>query len=172
MANYATAGRSSFPHVASELIARELGIKMVMVPYAGAALANTDVLAGRIHMYTDAITTAMQNRKAGRVTIIGVMNEQRPPLLPDVPTFAESGYPKAVAYTWFGVLVPAGTPRAVIARLNETINKALDTPEVRGRFEADGQVIETGSPDNFRAFIGTELQKYGELIRSAGIKLD
>ena len=172
VANYATTGRGSFPHVASELIARELGIRMVMVPYAGAAQANTDVLAGRIHMYTDAITTAMQNQKAGRVTIIGVLNEQRSALLPDVPTFAESGYPKAVAYTWFGVLVPAGTPRAVIGRLNETVNRTLESAEVKARFAADGQVIETGSPERFRAFIGSELQKYGELIRSAGIRLD
>ena len=171
-ANYATTGRGSFPHVTSELLARELGIKMVMVPYGGAAQATTDLLGGRIQLYTDAITTAMPNHKAGKAIIIGILSENRSPLLPDVPTFVEAGYPKAVSNTWFGILAPTGTPKAVIAKLNDTINKVLDTPEVKARFEADGQIIDKGTPEKFRAFIGSEFQKFGDLIRTANINMN
>jgi tripartite-type tricarboxylate transporter receptor subunit TctC len=120
----------------------------------------------------DAITTSLPLARAGKVRIIGIMGEKRAAIAPEIPTFAESGYPDVVAQSWYGLFAPVGTPKAVVERLNASVQSALRSAEVTKRFASDGTLMEAGTPEGFTAMVKRDAEKWGRLITPLGIKLD
>lgn len=169
---YASAGNGSPPHLAAELFKLKAGVDLLHVPYKGTGVAVPDVVAGQVHVMIDGPPPFLGHVKAGRLRALAVANEKRLAQLPDVPTFAESGYSGMEAGLWYGMLAPKGTPRDVINRLNAAINKALQQPEVRRRFAASSVEIIGGTPKEFGNYIASEIKRWGEVARAAKIRIE
>lgn len=169
--NNATNGAGSLVHLAGEVIARELGIKLTHVHYRGASPAMTDMLAGVVDSNVEALTNAVPNVRAGAYRALAVLSPERLPQLPDVPTFTELGYPKVVAASWFAVLAPANTPQPIADRLIAAINKIVRTPDFAARMEEIGNVASTMSPDELKTYIAKESAFWGAVIRDIDVKV-
>src|SRR5690606_10295389 len=128
-----------------------------------------DLAAGHVHMMFDVVSLALAPIKAGLVRAIGVAGTERAAVLPEVPTLAESGYPIEVG-AWFGLLAPAGTPPAVVGWLNRESNRVFSQEDARSRFVAQGATMPLGTPEAFRDFIAEQIDRFGDVIRRAGIK--
>ena len=170
--NYASAGSGSSQHLAAESLKAMAGIDVAHIPYKGGAPAIVDMLGGRINFMMLNPLEALPHVKAGRLHAILVGGAQRMALLPDVPTAREAGLPGYEATTWWGFLVPAKTPHAIVAKLNAEINKALVDPGVKKKLEEMGVVVQPGTPDQFGAFIRAETDKWATVIRRANIKAE
>jgi tripartite-type tricarboxylate transporter receptor subunit TctC len=168
-ATFGSPGAGSAPHLTAELLLRAAGAKGVVVQYRGDAPAYTELLAGRIDATLTAISTAVPHIQAGKLRVLGVANEERSPLYPDAPTLREQGLPSVVGYGWYGMLAPAGTPAAVVERLNAEINAAVADADVRRKAEAAGLQLRGGSAAEFSAFIGSETRKWAQIIKAANI---
>lgn len=168
---YASQGVGSTGHVAGELFKQLAGVDIVHVPYRGAAPAAQDVIGGQVNMMFDVVTLAAEPVKAGRMRALGVASKVRSSALKDVPTLPEQGLPLEIS-AWFGLIAPAGTPPAVIAWLNREANKVFTVPEIRQRFISQGATLPLGPPEAFGAHIAAEYQKWGPVIRRAGIRID
>jgi tripartite-type tricarboxylate transporter receptor subunit TctC len=166
---FGSPGAGSAPHLTAELLMRAVGNKGVVVQYRGDAPAYNELLAGRIDATLTAISTAIPHIQAGKLRVLAVANEERTPLQPQVPTFRESGLPTVVGYGWFGLMVPAGTPAAIVHKLNAETNAVLGDAEMRKKVEALGLQLRGGTPAQFAAFIGAETHKWGQLIKAANI---
>jgi tripartite-type tricarboxylate transporter receptor subunit TctC len=143
---------------------------VVHVPYKGTAPTLTDIVGGQIHgMYTTTVSADAQ-LKAGRVKVIGIASTKRSPLLPNVPTLAESGIKDAEAVVWFGMSAPAKTPRPVVDRLNREMNRILGLADVRGRLDQLGLEVQGGTPEAFDTFITAEVSKITRLIKAGLLK--
>jgi tripartite-type tricarboxylate transporter receptor subunit TctC len=169
---YASPGNGTVSHLAGELLQRAAGVKLSHVPYKGAAQALADTLGGQVQSFMSSVPSALSNIKSGRLRAIAVTSAKRSPQLPEVPTIAESGYPGFRANTWYGLLVPAGTPAAIIARLNAEVNRALAMPQVHTRLASEGGEPLGGSPERFAAFLAAEHAKWGRVVRESGAKVD
>jgi tripartite-type tricarboxylate transporter receptor subunit TctC len=167
---YGTAGHGTFPHLAIELLQSAGNFKMVEVPYKGAAPAITDLLGGHTSMAALSIASGMPHIQAGKVRGLAVTSAKRNPALPDVPTVAESGFKDFDANGWLGILVPNGTPPAVIARLNAEISKVMQKDEVRKALIAQGVEARTSTPEEFGAMLKSEAAKWHKIVETAGIK--
>ncbi|HEY5863382.1 MAG TPA: tripartite tricarboxylate transporter substrate binding protein [Casimicrobiaceae bacterium] len=167
---YGTAGHGTFTHLVVELLHPAGSFKVVQVPYKGAAPAITDLLGGHIPMAALSISSGMPHIQGGKVRGLAVTSAQRSPALPDVPTVAESGFPGFEANGWLGILVPNGTPRAAIARLNAEIAKVMQSAEMKKALVAQGVEPRTSTPEQFGAMIKSETAKWGKIIADAGIK--
>lgn len=163
-------GSGSAPHLTAELLMRAAGTNGVVIQYRGDAPAYTELLAGRIDATLTAISTALPHIQSGRLRVLGVANEERTPLYPQAPTLRESGLPSVVGYGWYGLMLPAGTPAAIVRRLNTEANAALSDPAIRKRVEALGLQVRGGSPAGFAAFIEAETKKWAQVIQAADIK--
>lgn len=170
--NYGMMGVGSSSHFVGKMIEGATSVSMVEVPYKGSGPALTDLMGGQVQVYVDAITTSLPLARAGKVRIIGIMGDRRASIAPEIPTFAESGYPDVVAQSWYGLFAPAGTPRAVVERLNASVQSALRSTEVTKRFASDGTLMEAGTPEGFTAMVKRDHEKWGRLITPLGIKLD
>ena len=170
--NYATTGRGSASHIVGEMVEAALGIDMVDVPYKGASPALTDLVGGQVQMFFDGITTTLPFYRSGKLRILAVTSEQRNPAAPDVPTVVESGYPNLVIYNRYALFAPAGTPRAVIDRLNDAAVRALNTEDVRARMIADGSTADPTTPEGLAAILKSDAEVWGRTIRTLGIQLD
>jgi tripartite-type tricarboxylate transporter receptor subunit TctC len=168
--NIASPGAGSGPHLTGELFMKEAGIQGLTVHFRGDATAYTELLAGRVDATITAITTALPHIKAGKLRVIAVANETRSPIEPQVPTFAEAGFPNIVGYGWFGFIVPRGTPAAVVDQLSAETNAVLAEPDFKQRVLQLGLQPRGGTPAEFAAFIVRETRKWGEVIRVAGVK--
>ena len=168
--NYGTAGHGTFANLAIELLMQTAGFKWVEVPYKGAAPAITDLLGGHVQLAALSVASGMPQIKAGKVRGLVVTSTKRSPALPDVPTIAESGYPGFEAVGWLGILVPNGTPPAVIARLNAEFAKVMQSADVQKALVAQGVEPTTSTPEAFGALIRSETAKWQKVIRDAGIK--
>ena len=168
--NIASPGAGSGPHLTGELFMKEAGIQGLTVHFRGDATAYTELLAGRVDATITAITTALPHIKAGKLRVIAVANETRSPIEPQVPTFAEAGFPNIVGYGWFGFIVPRGTPAAVVDRLSAETNAVLAEPDFKARMLQLGLQPRGGTPAEFAAFIVRETRKWSEVIRVAGVK--
>ena len=169
---FATTGNGTVGHLTGELVQRVSGVKLLHVPYKGSAQAFPDLLGGRLGFFLASLETAIPQMKAGTIRTLAITSPQRVPALPDIPTVAESGYPGFETATWYGVLVPRGTPPAIVAKLSDEITKALDSPDVRERMAAiGGATIKTG-PAAFDALIRSEIPKWARVIKEAGVKLE
>jgi len=167
---YGTAGYGTFTHLAVELLQKAGNFKAVQVPYKGAAPAITDLLGGHIPMAALSIASGMPHIQGGKVRGLAVTSLTRSPALPDVPTVAESGFPGFEANGWLGILVPNGTPPAVIAKLNSEISKVMQSAETKKLLLAQGVEARTSTPEQFGALIKGETAKWGKIITDAGIK--
>ncbi len=170
MINYATSGIGSPGHLAAELLNKSAGIKMIHIPYKGAAPALTDVIAGNAHLYFTSPASALPYIPSGRLRMVAVASLKRSALLPDIPTVAEAGYPDFDVSSWWGVVAPAATPREVIMRLHTDINRVMALPETRNKITELGAEIVTGTPEQFAAYIKSETAKWAKLIREVGVK--
>jgi tripartite-type tricarboxylate transporter receptor subunit TctC len=148
---------------------RATGAKGLVAQFKGDAPAYTELLAGRIDATLTAISTAVPHIQAGKLRVLAVANEARTPLQPEVPTFVESGLKDVVGYGWYGLMAPAGTPAAVVQRLNAETNAAIADPEVKKKAEAAGLQLRGGTPAAFRSFLDAEAKKWGRVIKEAGI---
>jgi tripartite-type tricarboxylate transporter receptor subunit TctC len=170
--NYASNGNGSSAQLAAVLYESMAGVTMVHVPYKGLAPALVDLLSGEVQLMFSSVVAIGPHISAGRLRALAVTGRRRTPLLPAVPTLAESGLPGYEAGSWYGILVPAGTPPQIVARLHDGIVRALAQPEVRERLAAEGAEIIGSTPEEFAAHIGAELARMGKLIRDARIRME
>jgi len=170
--NYASAGNGTTSHLAGALLAQVAGIEIVHIPYRGGAAAATDLAGGQVHMMIDVMPNAYPLAKSGKVRGIAVTTARRWPGAPELPTFAESGLPGFEVTAWDGILAPAGTPQAVVDRLNAAIRQALDDPELRETLLARGAQPIAGSPAEFARHIQTESEKWTQVVRASGARVD
>jgi tripartite-type tricarboxylate transporter receptor subunit TctC len=168
---FASAGVGSMPHLMLEFFVSSAGLKMIHVPYKGAGLALTDIIAGHVPLMAANILSSLPQVKAGRLRAYGVTSARRSPAAPDIPTIAEAGLPGYEAVTWFGVLAPAGTPRAIVTQLHTNVARAVNDPSIRKRFIDDGaDPSPSASPEAFAALIRDEVRKWAKVIKDAGIQ--
>jgi tripartite-type tricarboxylate transporter receptor subunit TctC len=170
--NYASNGNGSSSHMAAVLYETNAGVKMTHVPYKGVGPALTDLMTGRIEVMFNSIVAILPHIQSGKLRALGVTSKQRSALLPDVPTIAESGWPAYEAGSWYGILAPAGTPSAIIDRLQREIVKSLKDPEVQKRLAGEGADVIGSTPQEFAAHIKAELARMGQAIKAAGLKLE
>ena len=167
--SFASAGTGSAPHLSGELFKIATGVNLVHVPYKGSAPAVVDVASGQVDMMFDGIPALLPHIKSGKLRPIAAVSVRRNSQMPDLPTFTELGYPSMVASVWYGLMAPAGTPATAIATVNAALNKTLAIPELQARLEENGAIVMRGSPEDFDAFMTKDYNRWGEVIRKAGI---
>jgi tripartite-type tricarboxylate transporter receptor subunit TctC len=170
--SYASTGNGSSMHTAGELFAQTTQTSMTHVPYTGAGTATTDLLSGNIQAMFQLIPGIAEHVKAKKVKALAVMAPQRSPSLPDVPTMAEAGFGDLESYTWLCFVAPKGTPKPVVDKLNESVNKILAQPAFRERLVQMGVQPMGGSPAEFASFMDSEIKKWGEVVRKSGVVID
>jgi tripartite-type tricarboxylate transporter receptor subunit TctC len=170
--HFPSPGLGTQPHLVGEMFKSMTGLDIVHVPYRGSAPAVTDLLAGQVQIYFDNFANLLQHVEGGKLRAIAVTGDGRSPQLPDVATMDESGYGGIAATYWNGMFAPAGTPAAVVARLNGVVNQALATPEVRSALQKLGSDPKTGTPQEFAAFIALEAERWGKVVRDANIRVE
>src|SRR5229473_3428948 len=169
---YGSPGNGTQGQLVAELFKRLAGIDVLHVPYKGASAAVTDLMAGQITAVSTTLSTAAGQIRAGRARALAISAAQRLPDYPDVPTFAEMGYPDLVATVWFSLSGPAGLPPEVVSRLNEEVRRALELPETRERVKHDGILPNRLDAKEFTAFVSDELRRWGPIVRASGAKND
>jgi len=170
--NYASSGPGTPYHMAGELFKAMAGVDIVHVPYKGSSGARTDILGGQVHMMFDAITTMAPNVRAGKLKALGTSGKSRSGVLPEVPTVSEAGVPGYEAVIWLGIMAPAGTPKAIVDRLNAEISRATGTPEMREAWGRQGAAAMSMSPDEFARFMREDIEKWARIVRISGAKPD
>ncbi len=168
--NYASAGIGTYSHMTMELLNYTAGLRMVHVPYKGTGPALIDVVAGQITVMASSILASMPQIRAGRIRPLGITSLQRSAAAPDIPTVSEAGVPGFESLQWYGALVPAQTPREVVARLHTELVRVLALPEIRERLLIDGIDPIGDTPEHFAGYIREELVKWAKVAKAAGIK--
>jgi len=169
---FASSGNGGAPHMAGELFKSVTGADMLHVPYKGSGPAVADVVAGRVQVMFDAAPSLINFVRSGKLRVLAAASPERNRLLPEVPTFAERGYPRIAVALWYGIEAPAGTPRPIVETLNREINRVLDLPDVRARLLGQGADPVRESPEAFAAFMQQEMAKWAPVVKQAGVKLD
>jgi tripartite-type tricarboxylate transporter receptor subunit TctC len=169
---FASAGAGTTIHLSGELFKKMAGIDLVHTPYRGSAPALADLMAGQVQVMFDNMPSALPLAQSGKLRALAVTTATRAPAVPDVPTIAESGLPGYETSAWFGILVPAATPHAVVETLSRALAKAMALPDVRQRLTDLGATASPDTPEDFRAFIAAETAKWGQLARDAHVTVD
>ncbi len=170
--NFASNGNGSSAQLAAVMFGSMAGAEMVHVPYKGLAPALTDLLSGQVQLMFSSVVAILPHIKAGKLRALAVTGEKRMASLPEVPTVADSGFPGYEASSWYGIFAPAGTRREIVAKLNAEFLKALEQPEVRNSLLADGAEPVGDTPEQFAAYVRSEKERLGKLIRDANIRLE
>ena len=170
--NYASAGNGTPQHLAGAMFNQQVGTEMTHVPYKGAGPALNDLLGGQVNVMFDVLGSSLPYIQAGKLTPLAVTSEQRSPSLPNVPTVAEAGVPGYSFTTWHGVAVRAGTPAAIVDKLNATFNAIFAQPEFAKKWEAIGTPVVGGSAAKFAELIKKDSTRLGKVVRDAGVTLD
>jgi tripartite-type tricarboxylate transporter receptor subunit TctC len=170
--NFGSGGAGTSNHLAGELFNIVAGTNLVHIPYKGVNLAMQDVLAGNVHLVFIGIPAAAPHIRSGKLRALAIVAQQRSGALPDVPTVAEAGMRDFEVTTWYGVLAPAGTPAPIIQRVNAELVKVMHSPELKDKLAGSGTEPRTSTPEEFAAYIKSEIAKWGEVIRKAGVKAD
>ena len=169
---FASQGIGAGGHLLGEMFKAQTKTNLAHVPYKGSAPALTDMLAGRVDLFFDAMVTSLPYVKDGKLRALAIANKTRSKLLPDVPTMAEAGFPGVEMDQWFGMMVPAGTPPAVVAKLNEEFIKAVRSPDIEKSLTERGLDVVTSTPDQFAAQIKTDTAVLGKVVKESGAKAD
>jgi tripartite-type tricarboxylate transporter receptor subunit TctC len=170
--NNATNGQGSMVHLLGEMIATGLDVKMTQVHYKGAAPATMDMIAGVVDSNVEALTSALPNVKAGQYRALAVLSTERQPLMPDVPTFRELGYPAVAGETWYAVFAPVGTPKPVVDKLNAALRKITTSASFKDAMQKIGNEAKSGSPAELQELTVQQNRQWGELIRRLNIKME
>ncbi len=170
--NYATAGVGSFQHLASELFKLQAGVDIVHIPFKGGGPAMMDVIAGNTQIAIGSLVQMLPQIKAGKLKALGVGSAKRIAALPDLPTISEAGVPGYEVTNWWGIVVPAGTPRSIIDRLHKELTAVVSSTETKQRFETEGAEPLSMSPDEFGRFIAAETVKWARVVKDAGIRAE
>jgi tripartite-type tricarboxylate transporter receptor subunit TctC len=170
--SFGSAGSGSPGHLSGELFKEMAKIELAHVPYKGSAPAVTDLLGGQIPLMFDPIQSVLPHVKAGKIKALGVTSLTRSAVAPEVPTIDEAGVPGYVALAWWGVLAPAGTPKAILVRLNSEIVKILQTAEMKERLSGLGAEPAGSTPEQFTAHIKSEMAKWGRIVEQSGAAVD
>ena len=169
---YGSPGSGTVQHLAGESLKMMAGINLLHVPYKGVAPAMTDLLGGQINLMIGPLPEILSQIRAGKLKSFGVTTLQRAQMAPDLPTVAEQGYAGFDTSVWFGLVAPAGVSDQIVARLNSALVSALSSPEIRRALAAKGVELLPGTPEEFAAFIRSEIAKYARVIKEANVKLD
>ena len=167
---YASSGTGSTGHISGEMLAAMAGIQLTHVPYKSASAAYPDVVTGRVAMLFDSALSMTQHIKAGRVRPLAVTTAKRATSLPDLPTMNEAGLAGFSMPLWIAMFAPAGTPPAIVARLNKEMNRALSSPEVREQMAQQGAEVVYGTPAELLTAVKTDLKRVGDIVRTAQIE--
>ena len=167
--NYASAGSGNATHLAGELFNSAARVKLVHVPYKGSGPAVTDLIGGQVQLMFGNLVAVLPQVKSGRIRALAVTGQTRAAAAPELPTVIEAGVPGYVVISWFGVLVPAATPRELVMRLNAELARTMAAPDVRERLAGEGAEPTVGTPEQFAAFIKTEIAQWTKVIKNAGI---
>jgi len=170
--NYATAGVGSFQHLASELFKLQAGVDIVHIPFKGGGPAMMDVIAGNTQIAIGSLVQMLPQIKAGKLKALGVGSANRIAALPELPTISEAGVPGYEVTNWWGIVVPAGTPRSIIDRLHKELTAVVASTETKKRFETEGAEPLSMSPDEFGRFIAAETVKWARVVKDAGIRAE
>jgi len=170
--NYATAGVGSFQHLASELFKLQAGVDIVHIPFKGGGPAMMDVIAGNTQITIGSLIQMLPQIKAGKLKALGVGSANRIAALPELPTISEAGVPGYEVTNWWGIVVPAGTPRSIIDRLHKDLTAVVASTETKKRFETEGAEPLSMSPDEFGRFIAAETVKWARVVKEAGIRAE
>ena len=167
---FSSGGIGGSHQLSAEIFEQNAGIEMIHVPYKSGSAGLTDLMAGNVTMMFDQMYSAMPSIKADKLRPIAITSKKRSPLLPNVPSFAEVGYPKVEVLNWQGLIAPKGTPKAIIDKLNAAANEALKDPQLRELMLSQGNEIGGGTPADFAALIKSESSKWGAVVKTANIK--
>jgi tripartite-type tricarboxylate transporter receptor subunit TctC len=170
--NYASSGPGTPYHMAGELFKAMAGVDIVHVPYKGSSGARTDILGGQVQMMFDAITTMAPNVRAGKLKALGTSGKARSSVLPEVPTVSEAGVPGYDAVIWLGIMAPAGTPKAIVDRLNAEITRATGAPETKEAWAKQGAVALSMSPEEFGRYMREDIEKWARIVKISGARAD
>lgn len=170
--NFATSGIGSTPHLLGEMVKGAIGVNMTDVPYKGSGPAYNDLMSGQVQMYADAPSPGLSYAKSGRINVFAVLDDKRGAIAPDVPTMAELGYPGLTAYNRYFLLAPAGTPPAIIERLNKAAMQAMESGPLRDKYIADGSAPGTHTPEQVMAIMMADFESWGRIVRKLGLQLD
>jgi len=169
---YGSPGNGSTPHMAIELFARAAGIDLQHIPYRGGSPAITDVIGGQLPLVAVNALEVLPHVKSGKLKVLAVLSPNRSAIFPDAPTIAESGFTGFEASVWYGLVAPAATPKPIVQKLHEEVQKALQTKEVRERMNAVGGEVVPGTAEMFTNLIRSERARYSKLVREAHIQPD
>ena len=167
---FSSGGIGGSHHLSGEIFEQSAGIDMIHVPYKSGSAGLTDLMAGNVTMMFDQMYSAMPSIKADTLRPIAITSKKRSPLLPNVPTFTEAGYPKVEVLNWQGLIAPKGTPKAIIDQLNATANEALKDPQLRELMLSQGNEIGGGTPADFATLIKSEAAKWSSVVKTGNIK--
>jgi tripartite-type tricarboxylate transporter receptor subunit TctC len=167
---FASAGVGSSTHLAAEYFNQLMGVKLIHVPYKGSPEAIQDTMSGRTAFYMAPLDTAIGQLKGGKVRALGVTSKTRNAAVPDIPSIAEQGYPNFEIGLWFGVWAPAGTPPVIVSKINQSVNKSMEEPEVKTAYETKGIKATPMSPAEFSKFVREEMMKYQKIAKEAAIE--
>lgn len=170
--SFASPGIGSLGHANVEYFSALSKIRLLHVPYKGAGSAMNDVLAGQVDAITDNLPTALAHIKSGRLRALAVISEKRSPALPDVPTYAELGFPQMGGGGWFGIVAPAGTPPSIIARLNKAVHVGMKNPDFIKKLEDSGAIAIPGTPSDFAKNIQEATDRFQQIAKIANIQID
>ena len=170
--DYASAGSGTPNHLAMELFKSMAGIDINHVPYKGAPQAVTDLLAGQVSVMFNSIAPVLPHIRSGRVRALGIGSTKRSSVLPDIPTINESGVAGYEAVSWFGMLAPANTPKAIVTQLSKALEQVVHRPEIRKQFEGMGAEPLGGTPEEFGALMRRESERYAKVVKTSGAKVD
>ena len=169
---HGSTGSGSPHHLAAELFKTMAGVKMIHIPYKGASPALVDVVAGHIEVYFGAMVSVLPHVKNGRLRPLGVTSMKRTAAAPEIPTLDEQGLKGFETGSWFGVALPAGAPREIIAKLHAEVVRIIKLPEVTERIASEGAEFIGNSPDEYTAFVKDEIAKWGKVVKMSGAKVD
>jgi tripartite-type tricarboxylate transporter receptor subunit TctC len=170
--NYCSAGLGSINHLSGELFKQKTGANLTHIPYKGSGPATIDLLAGRVQVFFATIPTILPYVETDRVNVLAITSEKRSPLFPNVPTAAEAGVPGFNLSTWWGIVAPAGTPQAIVKKLNEAINDAASKDPLKSRLAKEGAQAYKVAPAEFQKILNNELKLWQSVVKSANIKID
>lgn len=170
--NFASSGTGSTQHIAAEVFKDAAGVQITHVPYKGSSAALVDLVSGQVQMSFDTMPSVIGQIKAGKLRALAVTSPQRNPQLPQVPTMVEAGLPSVEISAWYGIYMPANTPKAVQQKVHDEVNKVIAMPETKTRLEAVGAELRPMSQPDFASFHMAEYKRFGDIIRKNNIKLD